>query len=46
MHDVKVPLQPEFKRHMHGRLDFVLPQPARADVMVEREQVENVENTR
>ena len=34
-------LQPALKRHMHGRRGCNIPRPARVDVMVERDNVEN-----
>ena len=41
MHVEKQSLQPTLKRHMHGRHALEMLQPARVDVMVERENIEN-----
>ena len=43
MHIGETSLQPALKGRMHGRRGAMLLQPAGADVMVERE---NIENTR
>ena len=41
IHVGKLSLQLALKWHMYGRRGFNIPRPARVDVMVDRENVEN-----